>query len=166
MTTIPKLRTRLRKGKIVKNTPETKRDPTFASKQISNYARMPYILRTGNTYHAPPALYRILRGDVSQARAINKDPHRDQATSELKMQVGNGSRNSHSDGDGCREECDYYKRTMRDKKGCGTNTAPPGPKRTTLSDNCDDQPPDPKAEGMKLAATSRSNEDGGFRQCR
>ena len=82
------------------------------------------------------------------------------------MQVGDGSRNSHSDGDRYREECDDYKQTMREKKGCRTNTAPLGPKRTTSSDNCDDQPPDPKAEGMKLAATSRSDEDGKSRRCR
>ena len=135
MTTIPKKRTRLRKGNFVKNTPTTKRDPMFASKQIGNYARMPYKLRTRNTYNATPALQRILRGDVSRARTFNTDPHRDQATSEPKMQIGDGSGKSHSDGDGYREECDVYKRTMRDNKGCRTNTAPPGRNRTTSSDN-------------------------------
>ena len=63
MTTIPKKRTRLDKGNFVKNTPKTTRDPTFASKQMSNYARMPYILRNRNTYKSPQAFQRILRGD-------------------------------------------------------------------------------------------------------
>ena len=82
---------------------------------------MPYKLRTRNTYNAPPALQRILRGDISRARVINKDPHGYQATSEPKMKIGNGSGKSHSDGAGYREECDFYKRTMREKKGCRTN---------------------------------------------
>ena len=103
MTTIPKTRTTLRKGNFVKNTPKTTRDPTYASKQINNYAQMPSMvhgIRTSNTYNAPPALNRILRGDISRARATKKDPHRDQTTSELDMQISDGSGNSHSDGDG------------------------------------------------------------------
>ena len=55
---------------------------------------------------------------------------------------------------------------MQEKKGCGTNTAPPGPNRTISSDNCDDQPPDPNTEGMKLVATSRIDKDGGSKWCR
>ena len=134
MTTIPKPRTTLRKGNFVKTTPKTTRDPTLVSKQISNYAQMPSMvhgIRTSNTYNAPPALNRILRGDISRARATNKDPHQDQATSEPKMQIGDVSRNSHSDGAGYREEYDDYKQTMREKNGCPMNTAPPGPNRTT-----------------------------------
>ena len=115
-------------------------------------------------YNAPQALQQILRGDVSQARAINKDPHQEQATSETNIQIGDGSGNSHSDGDGYREECDDYKRTMREKKRCRTSTAPRGLKRTTSSDNCDDQPLDPKKRGLE--ATSRIDEDGGSKRCR
>ena len=42
--------------------------------------------------------------------------------------------------------------------------APRGPKRTTLSDSCDDRPLDPKKRG--LAATSRIDEGGGSKRCR
>ena len=55
---------------------------------------------------------------------------------------------------------------MQENKGCRTNAAPPGPNHTTSSDNCNDRPPDPKAEGMKLVATSRIHEDGGSKRCR
>ena len=132
MTTIPKkLRSRLRKGNFVKNTPKTKRDPTFASRQMSNYARIPFKLRNRNTYKSLQALQRILKGDVSRARATPKDHHRDRATSSTNRGKLCGAATAES----AREECDIYKRTMREKKGCRTNTAPREPRQALRSRN-------------------------------
>ena len=81
------------------------------------------------------------------------------------MQVGNGSATSYNDGNGYVEE-GYrygYDQTMREKKGCRTDTAPPGTNHTTSVDNCDDQDPDPMAEGIGLVATSGIDEDGGLK---
>ena len=156
MTTIPKLRMTLRKSNFVKTAPKTTRDPTYASKQKNNYAQMLIMLhekRTSNMYTAPPAPNQILRGDVSRAQATKKDPHQDKTTSKPDMKVCHGSGDRYSNSDGYREEYNDYKQTMQEKKECRTNTAPPGPNRTTSSDNCDKRPPGPKAEGMKLVAT-------------
>ena len=100
-----------------------------------------------------------------------KTPNQDQPTSEPDMKVGHGSGDSHSDGDGYREECDVYEQKMREKKGCRTNTAPRGPKHTTSSDNCDNQPPDiKKARPLDhkdgLVATSRIDADDGATNAR
>ena len=94
VTTIPKIRTTLRKGNFVKTAPMTTRDPTYANKQINNYAQMPSMVhetRTSNTYNTLPALNQILRGDVLRARATKKDPHQDQTASEPEMKVSHGS---------------------------------------------------------------------------
>ena len=57
---------------------------------------------------------------------------------------------------------DYgYDQTMWEKKGCRTNTAPPGTNHTTSVNNCNDQDPDPMTEGIGLGATGGIDEDGG-----
>ena len=131
MTTIPKLRMALRKGNFIKNTPNTTRDPTYTQKQSKDYTQMPSMVDekcTSNTYTAPPALNRILRGDVSRARATKKDPHQDQPTSEPDMQVGHRSGNSYSDGDGYQEEGYDHKQRMREKKRVPYGYGPTGSK--------------------------------------
>ena len=55
-----------------------------------------------------------------------------------------------------------YIQTMREKKGCQTDTAPPGIHHTTSADSCDAQDPDPMAEGNGLGTTSEIDEDGGL----
>ena len=91
----------LHKGNFLKNTPKTTRDPTYASKQINNYAQtlsMVHEKRTSNTYNASPAVNRILRGGVSRAQATKKKKKtREQTTLEPKKKVGHGSSDSQSD---------------------------------------------------------------------
>ena len=147
MTTIPKLRMTLRKGKFVKTTPKTTRDPTYASKQINNYARtssMVHEKHTSNTYTAPQTLNQIPRGDISRLRAKNINQEHP-----ILERI---------DKDG--------KQTPQENKGCRTNTAPPGTKRTTSSKNCNDQVPDPKAESIQLVVASSIDEDGEPKRCR
>ena len=55
---------------------------------------------------------------------------------------------------------------MREKNGRLTDTAPPGTNQTTSVNNCDDQDPDPMADGIGLGATSGINEDGGNQEHR
>ena len=80
------------------------------------------------------------------------------------MQVGDGSATSYNDANGYVEEgYSYgYDQTMREKKGCRIDTAPPGTHHTTSVDSCDAQDPDPMAEGIGLVTTSGSDEDGGL----
>ena len=167
MTTIPWLRMALRTGSCVNKTPNTTRDPTYARKQINNRARMPRIIRTSNTSTTPPARdKRILRGDVSQLRATNNyHPHQEHPTG-IPLEHNHDQIRRHEQILVNAELLRVRIKTMREKKGCLTDTAPPGTNQTTSVDNCDDQDPDPMAEGIGLGATSGIDEDGGLQEHR
>ena len=164
-TTIPQLRMALRKGNCVKNTPNTNRDPLYAQKQSNNYAQMPSTveLRISNTSTAPIAAKRILRGASRPTESDNNHPHQDQPTSMPQTMPRFGYSYGYTYGYGYGYGYDYDQ-TMQEKKGCRTNTAPMGTNHTTSVDTCNDQDPDPMAEGIGLGATSRIDEDGGLQE--
>ena len=75
------------------------------------------------------------------------------------MQIGDGSGKSYSDGNGYVEEGYGYDQTMRENKGCRTNTAPPGKNCMTSFNDTSNQDPDPMAEGFGLELHAIEEDD-------
>ena len=118
---------------------------------------MPKIIRTSNTSTAPLARdKRILRGDDWQPRATKKHPHQKHPTS-----AKNELRKSRPRADTSRHEQIQVNarlgrgrlKAIRENKGCRTITAPPSEPGSS-NEHCEDQDPDPKAEGIGLVTST------------